>query len=646
MKKLILILLTLALGMKSYAQDKKTVGDSIAQDSVVQKIRVQDSLILYQNIKNYSKKRKFTKMVHKWIFRHTKRKSRNEEDQQNLPDYIPHAGKVIRNIVIRSHDPFGYSPNDTMPDPRNWFEKTGNNIHVKTNDGTVKKFILFNEGETIDTLLIQETARLLRKQNYIRKVRIIPKPIEGSKDSLDLVVEVLDSWSLIPKGSFSGTRTKLGLRERNFAGTGHRVSMKYSKRLSDGSTGFETVYTVPNIQNTFIDITGKYAFDLNQYYDHFVAINREFYSPLARWAGGAFVQERFLGRPFPKDSSVYTNQDFKYLYQNYWGAYAFPLLKGNSEEERTTNLVVGLRSFFLNYSEGPAVAYDSIRYFSDERFYLASVGISSRQFVKDHYIFRDGETEDVPIGTLFSLTAGVQRKNQRNRLYSGLRASYGDYSNWGFLSANFELGTFFNGSRKEQTTLSLKANYFSNLLDLGRGWKMRQFVKPQLVLGFNRLDSEIDRIGLNENPYFKGVNSYGYLNYGRRYKYIDYDNGNIHGFESLANGTRKYMVDLQTQFYSPWNFWGFRFNPFVHASFGVLAGYDNSYANNEIFSSFGAGIIIRNDYLVFDSFQISFSYYPTMPGEGNNIINTNSFRREDFGFQDFRLGEPQQVIFE
>ena len=49
--------------MKSYAQDKKTVGDSIAEDSVVQKIRVQDSLILYQNIKNYSKKRKFTKMA-------------------------------------------------------------------------------------------------------------------------------------------------------------------------------------------------------------------------------------------------------------------------------------------------------------------------------------------------------------------------------------------------------------------------------------------------------------------------------------------------------------------------------------------------------------------------------------------------------
>jgi len=647
LKKFILILLALSFCVNSYAQDKKTVRDSIVQDtSVVKDREVRDRIILFEKITDYSQQRKFTKMIHKWIFRRTKRQPRDEEDQRTSPDYTPYAGKIIRNIEIRSNDPFGYSLNDTTIKPRNWLEKAGNTIHTKSNKGTIQKFLLFNEGETIDTLLIQETARLLRDRDYIRKVRILPKPIEDSEDSLDLVVEVLDSWSLIPKGSFSGTRTKVGLRERNFAGTGHRVDLKYSKRFSDGSTGFESVYTVPNIQNTFIDVTGKYAFDLDQYYDHFVSVNREFYSPLARWAGGAFVQERFLGRPFPKDSSVYSNQDFKYLYQNYWGAYAFPLFKGNTKAERTTNLIVGLRSFFLNYNESPAIEFDSIQYFSNERFYLASVGVASRQFVKDRYIFRDGGIEDVPVGTLFSLTAGIQRKNQRNRLYSGLRASYGKYSNWGLFSGNFELGTFFNGSHLQQTTLSLKANYFSNILDLGGGWKMRQFVKPQLVMGFNRLDSEIDRIGLNENPYFKGVDSYNYLNYGSRHKYIDYKNGNIHGFRSLANGTRKYVLDLQTQFYSPWNLLGFRFNPFVHASVGVLAGYDNSYASNELFSSFGAGFIIRNDYLVFDSFQISFSYYPTMPGEGSNIINTNSFRSEDFGFQDFNLGEPRQVIFE
>lgn len=646
MKKFIIIVLVLGFCGKSFGQHKKTARDSTIHYDAKRDSTVQDSIVLYNQIKNYSEKSKVTKMLHKWIFRRTKHKPHNEQEQQTRPDYASYDGKVVRNILIRSKDPFGYSINDSTREPVNFLEKAGNAIHVKSKDMAVQNFLLFKEGQALDTLLIQETARLLREQSYIRKVRIVPRPIGDSKDSLDILVEVLDSWSLIPKGSFSGSRTKLGLHERNFVGTGHRVDLKYSKRFSDGNTGFESVYTIPNIKNTFIDFTGKYAFDVNQYYDHFLSVNREFYSPLARWAGGAFVQERYLGRPFPKDSSAFTNQDFKYRYQDYWGAYAFQIFKGDSKQERTTNLVLSLRSFFLNYKETTSVEYDSIRYFSDERFYLGSVGVASRQYVKDRYIFRDGETEDVPIGTLYSMTTGIQQKNHHSRLYMGARASYGNYFNWGFFSGNFELGTFFKGSNTVQTTLSFKANYFSHLLNLGGGWKMRQFVKPQVVVGINRLNSVGDRLGLNENPYFKGVNSYSYVDYETKHKYIDYRNGNIPGFESPANGTRKYVLDLQTQFYSPWNFLGFRLNPFVHMSLGMLDGYDDSYGSNKLYSSFGVGFIVRNDYLVFDSFQLSLSFYPSMPGEGNNVINTNSFRSEDFGFQDFKMGEPRPVIYE
>lgn len=227
-----------------------------------------------------------------------------------------------------------------------------------------------------------------------------------------------------------------------------------------------------------------------------------------------------------------------------------------------------------------------------------------------------------------------------------MRVSYGNYNDWGFFSSNFELGTFFNNSHTEQTTLSFKANYFSNLLNLGGEWRMRQFIKPQLVIGFNRLNSVADRLGLNESPYFKGVHSYRYIDYGKRNKYVDYNNGNIQGFESSANGTKKYVLDLQTQFYSPWTLLGFRFNPFVNISLGMLSGESLSNNSNEIYSSFGAGFIIRNDYLVFDSFQFSFSYYPSMPGGRREIFQTNSFRSEDFGFQDFKMREPRPVIYE
>jgi hypothetical protein len=55
--------------------------------------------------------------------------------------------------------------------------------------------------------------------------------------------------------------------------------------------------------------------------------------------------------------------------------------------------------------------------------------------------------------------------------------------------------------------------------------------------------------------------------------------------------------------------------------------------------------LINNDYLVFKSFQISFSFYPTIPDLGNNVFKTNTFETTDFGFQDFGLGKPRSVIF-
>jgi hypothetical protein len=66
---------------------------------------------------------------------------------------------------------------------------------------------------------------------------------------------------------------------------------------------------------------------------------------------------------------------------------------------------------------------------------------------------------------------------------------------------------------------------------------------------------------------------------------------------------------------------------------------------SKLYSSFGIGVLINNDYLVFNSFQISFSFYPTIPGQGNNIFKTNSFDTADFGFQDFDFGKPRTVIF-
>lgn len=597
---------------------------------------MQDSTEVYKKIETYSKKSKFTKMVHNWFFRPLSKKRDDKPQERPIPEYSKYDGKIIRNIIIETHDPFGFSFTDSTQRAKSWFEKTGNNIHIKSKNPAIRNFLLIKENEPLDSLKVTESARLLRSQNYIREVEIHVKDIPAT-DSVDVTIVSLDTWSLVPKASFSSSKTRMKLRERNFMGLGHQVDFGFSKELETGNDGFNAEYTLPNFLNTFVSATGRYSRDFDGYYNKTISFDREFYSPFTRWAGGIFLEERFLGRLLPNDTLALVIKDIKFLTQDYWGGHSFRLFKGDSERERTTNLVLSARTLLVNYREVPPIEYDPIRFFSDERFFLGSIGVTSRQFIQDRYIFRDGPIEDVPVGTLYSVTGGMQRKNHESRMYIGGKVAYGNYFPWGFLSTNLEGGTFFNGSKTEQTAFSFQANYFTNLLTLGRGWKMRQFIKPQVVIGINRLDSYADRLSLNQDSEFNGPDG----------DLISHSNmGSIRGFESIAVGTQKYVLSLQTQFYSPYQFWGFRLNPYLQITAGKLAKEDTRYGSEKLFTSIGVGFIIRNEYLVFSSFQFSFAYYPQMPGQGNSIFKTNAFDTDDFGFQDFQIGKPQPIKYE
>ena len=617
MKRILFFLFVLTIDAPVFGQNTNTV---------------KDSLHLYDKIETYSQKRKFTKLIHKWVFRSNEKNTK--QTVRHKANYGPYKGKIIRNIIIKPLDPFGHSVTDTTAVAETWLERAGNNIHIKSKEMAIRNFLLLKENEPLDTLLASESARLLRAQNYIREVSIVPEYVSSAQDSVDVIITTLDSWSLIPTFTFSASHTDLGLRERNMLGTGHRMELEYSKRLIDGEGAIEASYSVPNFKNTFISGTVEYRTDYDDYFEKSLSVGRIFYSPLTRWAGGIVLRERLVHRFFPDDSLGMVHQDLRFVAQDYWAGHAFRLFRGDSEKERTTNLIVSARVLLVNFRENPGSQYDAINYFSNENLYLVSTGIASRQYEEDSYIFKDGITEDVPVGVVYSVTGGVQQKNRKDRMYLGAQVFYANYFKWGFLSANLGAGSFFNGPKTEQTAYSFSLSYFSNLLDLGNDWKMRQFIKPQFIIGTNRLNSVGDRLSLNENPDFNGV-------------YNDSDNTGvaIRGFEGHVLGTRKYTLSFQTQFYSPWEFLGFRLNPFINITSGMLSGGEPSFGTDKLYSSLSVGFVIRNDYLVFDSFQLSMSFYPQIPGQGDNILKTNIFENDDFGFHDIQIGKPETVLY-
>jgi len=582
---------------------------------------------MYQQLEDYSKRKKFTKLIHKLIFRSVQqqkpsvtRKNIKKKSPELLTTYEGSQGKIVRNIIIETLDPFGYSVNDTVRKPDNWVERTGNRIHLKTKQMTIRNLLLFKKNKPLDSLLVQDSERLLRKQRYIRRVVIKPQPIASSRDSVDIHIRVLDSWSLIPNGSASSSGTSINITERNFFGLGHEFENDFDKRFNTGETSYLARYTVPNILNTYINTTVNYQIWQSDNSLKSVNINRDFFSAYTRWAGGVYVESRFQKDSLPNAQQEWSYQPFKSNAHDIWGGYAFQIYKGESEENRTTRMVATSRYYARRYSETPTIEYDSVGYYKSERFYMGSIGLTSRKFVQDKFLFNYDIVEDIAIGKVYSATFGVQDKNDERRLYLGGRYAFGNLYKWGFFSMNIEVGSFFYGKRTDQTTLKIESLYFTNIRNWGQ-WRFRHFIKPVIVMGDNRLGIITDQLNLVDE-----------LGISRR--------------ERQIQGTKKILLTLQTQSYSPWNVFGFRINPFANFTMGILGTEERKLFESPMYSTLGIGVLIYNDYLIFNTFQLSFAYSPNIPGRGYNVFRTNTLQNNDIVLPDFQVGKPAIVPYE
>ena len=589
---------------------------SFAQKNEVKK----DSSKGYRDIEKYSKKRKFTKFIHKLIFNPiAKTKVKNKKIKKiEVKNYKQYEGKIIRNIQITTLDPFGYSDSDSTQTPKIFAQKAGNTLHIKTKNLAIMNLLLIKKNKPLDSLLVKESERLIRNQRFTRSVTSQMKVV--SEDSVDVYIRVLDSWSLVPDISSSATKSKFYLKEKNFFGLGHEFSNLYIRSLTSRKNGYSINYFIPTIRNTFISTRLNYEIDLDRNYAKFINIERPFFSSFARWATGISLGQNLNKIKTLDLNKVEIIQNAKFNYQDYWAGHAFRIFKGNSEYSRTTNFVSSARFYTRNYIEKPIINPDSLNIYSTEKLYLISLGITSRKFTQDKYIFNFNVVEDVASGFVYNVTAGYQKKYNEYKFYAGAKIEIGSYFKFGYLSGNLESGTFLDLGITNQTTTSLRFIYFTNLQEIGK-WKFRQFIKSQLVIGNNRLDSNYDKLTLN------GAN-----------------NG-IDGFNSeTLFGTKKLLMTIQTQGYSPWRVIGFRLNPYLSYTAGMLGQRNIGFSKSKLYSQVSLGVIISNDYLIFNSFQFSLSYYPNIP-DGNSIFKTNSISTSDFGLQNFELSKPSIIIY-
>jgi hypothetical protein len=580
-----------------------------------------DSTILYKKIETYSKRNKFNTFLYRLIFKPIAIISKKEVNKKvykkliQIP-YSTFQGKIIRKIDIVTLDPFAYSVNASTEPEQNWATKAGNYLHIKTQTVAIQNLLLIRKNEPFNSFYTKESERLIRSQKFVHDVYFFVS--SDGTDSVDILIRELDNWSIDPLISVSTTHMEFGLSDKNFLGSGHEFQNVFSRNISTGISSFLTNYFIPNIMNTYINSTLHYEVDGYGNIRKSVSLERPFYSPFAKWAAGIYIGTRVKRDTLNNPNPLYIPINLKYNTQDFWAAKAIQIFKGFTEDEEATNLIFAARYFRIRYHLKPSEINDPLQIYSNENFYMAAIGISSRKYVQDTYIFKYGTIEDVPVGKVLELTGGYQLRNSSWRPYLGMRFSFGNYNQWGYLSTNLEYGTFFRSSHAEQGVITLGVNYFTGLFEIGK-WKFRQFVKPQVTIGINR--PSYDTLTLNDNWGIDGFNSTGF------------------------SGTDRLLFMVQTQSYAPWNVFGFHFGPFLVGSVGMLGNKVSGFKNRKLYSQFGFGVLIKNENLIFNTFQISISFYPIIPGHGQNIFKINSFSTTDFGYRDFQIGKPDIVMY-
>ena len=581
-----------------------------------------DSTKIYKDIESFSKRNKFNAFMYRLIFKPITIISKplvQKKVYKKLiqKPYSTFQGKIIRKINIVTLDPFGYSATDTSAVSQNKLTKIGNDLHIKTQIVTIRSLLLIRENEPFNSYYVKESERLIRNQKFVHDVSFYVVSAGVKKDSVDIFIRELDIWSIFAAGSISPANINVDITDRNFLGFGHEFQNVFSRNISNGISAFNTNYFIPNIKTTYIN--SKFHFGIDGYGNirKSLAFNRPFYSPYAKWAAGVSFTSQ-VKKDSLKFNLLYGPLNYKLNTQDFWAGKAIQIFTGSTEEEQATNLIFTIGYLRVRYYEKPTDIKDPLHIYSSQDFYLAGIGISTRKYVQDTYIFKYGTIEDVPVGKVFELTGGYQLRNKSWRPYFGMRFSIGNYNEWGYLSTNIEYGSFFRASHPEQGVVNASINYFTGLFEIGK-WKFRQFVKPQITIGINRFS--YDSLTLNSG-------------YG------------IEGFSSTGlSGTNRLLFMLQTQSYAPGNILGFHFGPFLVCSVGMLGDAFSGFKNRKLYSQIGFGVLIKNENLVFNTFQISISFYPVIPGNGQNIIKTNSFSTTDFGFRDFEIGKPVPVLY-
>lgn len=388
--------------------------------------------------------------------------------------------QTIRNIDVRITDIF-------EGEKLEYLFRLANKLKANTREWVVRQELLFKEGDSFDSFLLEESERALRQLRFLRKVALTPQ-FDG--EFVDVVVDVQDTWTLFPQFKFSsgsGTdRTSVGLVDSNLLGYGKRLEAFYAD--DEGRQTIEGVYednrlfgsqnrlilghfdrsdgfrTVAGIGRPFRTLVDKYSWSLES--DNFDLVGRLF-------SGG---DERFI---------------FRQEHIEFAGGYTISKGDPESRLERYTfgynyerdRFQLADESDFSDIDLDPESIDNNPELLAEDREFSGpffSYSKLSTDFLSANYIDSFERIEDYSIGRQFSVRLALMSKalgSRRDTLSPSIRFARGyQFDRNRFLRGEIVARTRLDSRGFDNTIFSFDSRYYDVQgelkpwgVDVGRG---------------------------------------------------------------------------------------------------------------------------------------------------------------------------------
>lgn len=539
------------------------VAERFPEDSLT-RLAEERNRRLYDSIRSKAGRHAVPRMLYRWISaRPTTDTLQDDRVVDESRALSPYEGRTIGDIVIERGQVF--SPGG------NWLERTGNRLHVPTRERVIRRDLLFRCGDRFDADIVVRSMQLLRSRRYISNVDLAVRPDPLDSTRVDLVIRTRDSWTVsVDAGFHSEGRTMAGLSDANILGTGNRLAVKTNFSRKNFSYGGNLVeYGIPNVLGTFY--TADFAAGRDFYKSTLdMALGKEFLRPTDYEAGVSYSDLKFKQYMIEQDTSLLVRvRNF-----DAWGGYSHYLASVGSSLFLTTHY--NRRRFVQRPGEVSASYHPALH---DRDALLFGVGIYREKFLTANMIYGFGTREYLATGFKAELVSGYSWGEFDGGPYLGAGFTAGGFCSAGYIMGGFTLGSSIDrvSGAWRRSAVDVDLRWFSPLLVFRRS-RIRQFLMLNYTQGWNR-----DR-GNDESVRFTRRNG-------------------LQALREHAIGTTRTVLNTETVFFTPWQPLGFRVAFFGFADVGSI-GYSPDMFRNDFFASFGGGLRIRNERLIFSTLQI------------------------------------------